>query len=302
VLAEEGMTWVRPDARFAGYVHLTSERGPPGYERLFLKGPSGGRLSLATFGAETADQDPLFAMMFGEARVATRLWHPRLARVLELDHDDAGYWCLSEYPAGVTLARYLHETSRRGLSAALDVIVRLFADVAEGLHHAHTDTGDDGAPFGWAYRSLTPSALLLGDDGRGTVVDWGLDELRTGYAHIHAATRTGLAEDKVSRYVSPEQVRGAVVDGRSDVFALGVMLYEASTGSKPFVVETELGFLEALIGGARPLAPSELVTGYPPALERLVMRALEREPAARISAGEMAEGLLGLREREGGSA
>ena len=84
------------------------------------------------------------------------------------------------------------------------------------------------------------------------------------------------------------------MDGRSDVFALGVILYEASTGVRPFTADTDFGYVQRLIQPAPPTPPSALVPGYPADLERLVMKALATDPAERITAGELSEGLRAL--------
>jgi serine/threonine protein kinase len=291
---KEPMSWPAGHRRFAGFEILETDRSLPGCVRHLVLAPerAGGRLSVACFDAKTVGHDQFFAMRFDEAGIYTRLRHPRLARVLELGHDEEGYWYLSEYPAGVTLARRLREAPRVPLPG-LDIVRTVFADVAEGLHHAHTVPGDDGAPFGWVYRSLTPHAILLGEDGRGTVVDWGLEVLCNRSAHEGRAT--GVLKGKIGRYLSPEHMKGEVVDGRSDVFSLGAMLYEASTGRKPFDGDGDLDIVRSVLRRTPLRSPSEVVPGYPPDLERLVLRALALDPASRPTAGELSDGLRALR-------
>jgi serine/threonine-protein kinase len=268
-----------------------------GYARYIVHPPGGPRCAVACFELPD-DYDAFFAARFDDLRILTRLVrHPAVARVLELGQEDDLCWHLAAYPPGKTL-RDVEAQVRYGAAApGLDVVVAAFADFADGLHAAHTHTTQAGVRLGWCYRTLRPEVLLLTHEGRGVVVDWGLSELVDAHRSRSSAPGGVTGVESISdlqraalRYFAPEQVYGKPVDGRADVFALGVMLHELTTGDRLFVAESDLGTIERVAKQEAP-APSDLVEGYPPELSALVMRALAKDPAERATAGEMAVGL-----------
>jgi len=273
-----------PSPRFAGWtVVAVMDSNESGYARYLVDPPgaSGPRCALACFAPDRAD--PFFPMRFDELGVARLLAHPNLERVVDRGGGDGIYWHLTERPAGPT-ARALHP--RRPFELPdLDVVLAAFADFAEGLHAAHTLV-HRGIVLELCHRTLTEDALLLGADGVGRVVDWGLTEM------IRCAAPDGGGHAQLG-YLAPEQVRGAAVDGRADVHALGAMLHTLTTGDRLFEGDTEVETLENLLH-ARPTPPSWIVPGYPPALEDLVLGALAKDPADRPAAGALAAGLRDL--------
>jgi eukaryotic-like serine/threonine-protein kinase len=284
--------------RFAGYeVVATLESDGERYARYLLKppGPAEPGFAVACF---AVDEDrPYFEMSFDEARLATRLQHRNLGRLLDLGRDGDIWWHLCEYSRGETLQGILTQIRYGAAPPSLDVVVAAFADFAEGLHAAHTDTDEEGRELGWCYRELSPAALFLSLEGTGKVIDWGLQGLVRGYRHrgsdSDGVTGTGLLTELQRaglRHLAPEQVRGRPSDRRADVFALGVMLYELSTGSSLFLADTDLATIELVMKQEAP-PPSTLVRGYPPELDAIVLRALTKDPAARATAGEVAAGL-----------
>lgn len=285
--------------RFAEYevVATLEESDGGGYARYLLK-PWGAAEPSCAVACFAVDEDHLFfEMCFDEARVVTRLQHSNLGRLLDIGRDGGIWWHLCEYSHGETLQGILTKIRHGAAPPSLDVVVAAFADFAEGLHAAHTDTDDEGRALGWCYRDLSPAALFLSLDGTGKVIDWGLRGLVrtyrardsgpdgvTGVLGITDLQRAGR------RYLAPEQVHGTPVDGRADVFALGMMLYELSTGSSLFLADTDFATIEHVAKQEAP-PPSTLVRGYPPELDALVLRALTKDPAARATAGEVAAGL-----------
>src|SRR5262249_29295819 len=142
--------------------------------------------------------------------------------------------------------------------------------------YAHEKAGPDGGALGIVHRDVSPTNVLVSYDGAVKLVDFGIARAGAG-----PSTSGGL-KGKVA-YMSPEQCRGKVgLDRRSDVFSVGTILYELTTGQMPFTDETEYGVLNQIVNrDAEP--PSKVVKGYPPALEAIVMRALAREPDKRYA-------------------
>jgi hypothetical protein len=154
--------------------------------------------------------------------------------------------------------------------------IGIVAAAAAGLHYAHEKRGPGGEPLNIVHRDVSPSNVLVSYDGAVKVTDFGIAK----WAYQRTQTQEGALKGKFA-YMSPEQCRGKALDARSDVFALGTILYELTTGRAPFAAETDFEILNKIVGGA-PEAPS-WTDGreYPPALAEIVMRALASDPAAR---------------------
>ena len=211
------------------------------------------------------DEDDHLAMHFRDAGLATILDHPNLVRLLDTGRAEGQFYFAHEYVDGASL----HEIRRRRGPAPWrpDAAVALALGMTDGLAYLHDATTRDGQPLQWVHRRLDPTSVFVTRDGIVKVSD---------LAGLRLSPRPGVLEPRISRYLSPEQVRGRPVDSRADLFALGAILYEVSTGRRPFEGPNEFETLAAIVMG--PLAPpSTLVAGYSPGLERLVTRALERD-------------------------
>jgi serine/threonine protein kinase len=221
--------------------------------------------------------NPSFVNMFlNEARLAATLHHPNIAQVYDIGQEDGEYFFSMEYVHGEDLGRLGATARENGVPISLDCVLTLGAGLCAGLHHAHERTSPEGKPLGVVHRDVSPTNVLVSYDGAVKLVDFGIARLAG-----EPASQTGL-KGKIS-YMSPEQCRGKVpLDRRSDVFSIGTILYELTTGRLPFVDETEYGVLQQIV--TRDVEPpSRLVPGYPAALEGIVMRALARDPARRFS-------------------
>ena len=222
--------------------------------------------------------NPTFVNMFlNEARLAATLHHPNIAQVYDIGQDAGEYFFSMEYVHGEDLGRLVATGRENGVPISLDCALTLAAGLCAGLHHAHEKAAPDGKPLGVVHRDVSPTNVLVSYDGAVKLVDFGI--ARAGGEPSQSTT--GL-KGKIS-YMSPEQCRGrTVLDRRSDVFSVGTILYELTTGRLPFVDETEYGVLHQIVNrDADP--PSTLVPGFPPPLEAIVMRALAREPERRFS-------------------
>lgn len=232
----------------------------------------------------TLTADPSFGEMFrSEAHLASLLSHPNVGSVLDFDRDEDGsYFIVMELVRGLDLRQL-------GQSGPLPFTVSAFiiGEVLSGLAHAH-ELLHDGRHLGIVHRDISPHNVMISWDGAVKVVDFGI-------AKAVAATnvsRSGSLKGKVS-YMSPEQANGHPLDGRSDLFAVGVMFHELLTGARLFSGGTEPEILSRLLH--QPIAPPEqLRAGVPLDLSAVAMRLLERDRRARYrSARSTLDALLG---------
>lgn len=226
--------------------------------------------------------DPAFIDMFlDEARLAAGFAHPNVVRVFEIDHVDDVPYIAMEYVDGLTLAGVIRNAARaqqRHFGHAAHVI----AGIAAGLHYAHTTVAPDGSPLRFIHRDVSPGNIMVSLDGIPKVLDFGIAKAEGRMA----STEVGMIKGKL-RYMSPEQATGKRLDPRTDVFSLGVCLYEATTFRSPFGKGplTDASTLHALLAGRYP-KPSEIVADYPRELEDIVMWALEPDVARRCPSAE----------------
>jgi serine/threonine-protein kinase len=273
----------RPGARLGPY-RLCFEIGSGGMATVFLAAVDD-RAGIHRFVAlkclkpELASQPDFAAMFLDEARVASQIHHPYVCSVLDLDEQNGVSYMAVEYVAGESLSsvrRRLAEdlASWNPLEHAA-LVARIVADAAEGLHTAHELVDSQGAPATVIHRDVAPDNLMLTYDGCVKVLDFGVSLC----AQNRQKTRSGMVKGKVS-YVAPEVIDGARADRRSDVWGLGVVAWELLTGERLFDGATDIESLRAVCSKPIP-PPSRVRRGLPAALDRIVLQALERDPAAR---------------------
>jgi eukaryotic-like serine/threonine-protein kinase len=251
-----------------GSVHLGLKQGALGFRRL---------LAVKRLHSHLA-QDPEFVARFkDEIRLVSRLNHPNVVQTLDVLENDGELTLVMEYCDGVTL----HDLVRDALDAAtpvpIPVIVGIVTQALHGLHSAH-ELAEDGVPLQLVHRDVSPQNIMIARDGLVKVLDFGIAKAAS---EIHV-TRTGQLSGKAA-YMSPEQVSGQLVDKRTDIFAAGVVLWEALTGQRlfrPAGAPDSAALKNVLDLRVRP--PSEFRAGLPSALEAAVLRALEREPSRRF--------------------
>ena len=226
---------------------------------------------------------PEFVSMFiDEARLASRISHANVAQVLELGRVGETHFIAMEYVNGESL----EDLAKRVPDLSLPYVARILANAAAGLHAAHELRDGAGMLLDVVHRHVSPANIPISYDGEVKVIDFGVARARDN-ADVAAA---GEVKGKYA-YMAPEQAHDRPVDRRADVFSLGVVLHELTTHRPLFRGQSEGATLANLIESDIP-RPSDLVPGYPPTLERVVLRALEREPGRRFqSAHELQEAL-----------
>ncbi|MEZ4367849.1 MAG: serine/threonine-protein kinase [Kofleriaceae bacterium] len=234
--------------------------------------------------------DPRFVRMFlDEARLAATLHHRNVVQVYDVGQEGNQYFFAMEYVHGEDLRNILATTSKRGERVRLDHALTIIQGAAAGLEYAHTRLGPDRAPLNLVHRDVSPSNLLVGYDGGVKLVDFGIAKATSSGS---GETQTGALKGKIS-YMSPEQIRGAALDRRSDVFSLGILLYELTTTTRLFRGSSDFETMQQIVTGRVP-APTEVVPDYPPELAQIVARALairpdERYPSAGALLGDLEE-------------
>src|SRR5687768_3681680 len=223
-------------------------------------------------------------MFLNEARLAATLHHPNIAQVYDIGQEGTEYFFAMEYIHGEDLGRMVATATDSGVPISLDVALTLIAGLCAGLHYAHEKVGSDGKPLNVVHRDVSPSNVLVSYDGAVKLVDFGIAR-----AGSQPSTTRGGLKGKIG-YMSPEQCKGKeTLDRRSDIYSIGALFYELTTGRLPFVDETEYGVLNQIVNHDAP-APSTIVPSYPPALEKIVLKALARDRDRRYATAIQMQG------------
>ncbi len=221
--------------------------------------------------------DPKFGDMFiNEARIASLLHHPNIAAVIDFDRDEDGtYYLVMELIHGIDL-----RTLRDSGTLPFEVVTHVIGEVLKGLAYAHELT-HDGKHLGIVHRDVSPHNVMIGWDGSVKLVNFGIAKAvaATQSLVVSNQSQEGSLKGKVA-YMSPEQAHGERLDGRSDVFAVGVMLHELLTGRRLFTGATEPEVLARMLH--QPIAPPNLARPEVPAdLSAVALRMLERDKRRR---------------------
>jgi eukaryotic-like serine/threonine-protein kinase len=220
----------------------------------------------------TLAEDGEFVRMFvDEARIAAQLSHPNIVQVLELGKHEGSLFIAMEYVSGRDLRQVMERHRKRGEPMPLPQACLVVAEVCEALDHAHKKRDAQGRPLGIVHRDVSPQNVLVGFEGGVKLIDFGIAKAESRLSQ----TQSGILKGKFS-YMSPEQVKGEALDGRSDVFACGVLLWEMIAGEKLFTGDSDVTVLEKVLKAAVPP-----LRDCPPELARVVLRALARDPAQR---------------------
>ena len=276
----DGTSWDKADrfrlirqlgAGGAAEVFLALARGPGGFQKLVvLKKPR-------TYPGEPAVPRSMF---FHEARIAARLNHPNCAQVIGIEEIEGVPVIVLEYLEGLTLSALRSDaTTKLPLSVQLSVL----HDALLGLQHAHELRDFDGTPLGIVHRDVSPQNILVTYDGEVKVLDFGIAKANRQAEQ----TEIGVIKGKF-RYMAPEQVTGSPMDARTDVFAAGIILWEALTGQRLWMGFSDAKLLQVVMEGSIP-PPRAVMPDAPELLEKVCLRATASQPEDRYqSAQEMA--------------
>ncbi len=225
-------------------------------------------------------------MFLDEARLAAALNHQNVAQVFEVGEDNSIHYLAMEYVHGQDLRSLLAKAGSQGTRVPLELALTTVAGAAAGLNHAHERRGPDGVPLGIVHRDVSPSNIMIGYDGSVKLLDFGIAKATARSVE----TQSGIIKGKFA-YMAPEQCRGRDVDRRSDVFSLGIILYEISTQHRCFRADSDFDTMHRIVTGDV-VRPTRIVPNYPAALEAIVMKALAVDANQRYqSAGLLLEAL-----------
>ncbi|HWO20505.1 MAG TPA: serine/threonine-protein kinase [Kofleriaceae bacterium] len=221
-------------------------------------------------------------MFRDEAVIASKLQHPNLVEVYELGLAGEEHYIAMEHLHGHDLSRTLRRMRHQRVPLMFQQAITIVRDVAAGLHYAHERVDDDGNLFQIIHRDVSPHNVFLTFRGEVKVVDFGIAKANS----VVGRTRTGVLKGKAA-YMSPEQALGEALDRRTDVFSMGILLWELTTGRWLYRRKSELETLKAVVEFDAP-KPSTVRPDYPKDLEKIVMKTLERPRENRwATAGEL---------------
>lgn len=225
----------------------------------------------------SVSDDPQFEQMFlDEAQIASRIRHPNVVEILDLGEQDEVLYLVMEWVDGEPLSSLRRAAAKHG-GIPRSIALRIVADACAGLHAAHELKDDAGNPVGLVHRDISPQNILITFGGAVKIVDFGVAKAA---GRSTGQTVAGQVKGKPP-YMSPEQALGEVVDRRTDVFALGIILYQLTTGKHPFRGESDLVTLQNIVSDKPIVPPRSHDRQYPRELETVVMKALDRKRERR---------------------
>jgi serine/threonine protein kinase len=229
-----------------------------------------------------SDNKEFVDMFVDEAKMVAGLTHPNIVQIFDLGRIEKSYYIAMEYVQGRDLRSILRRARERAIRVPLDLCALIASRVCSALEYAHRKKDDRGQPMMTVHRDISPQNILISFEGDVKLTDFGIAKA----ASKATVTEAGALRGKLL-YMSPEQAWGKPMDRRSDLFSLGIVFYEMVTDHKPFLGSSEVSILETVRECKVP-PPSSLNREVPPALERVVMKALERDPERRYQdAAEM---------------
>ena len=219
----------------------------------------------------------LINMLIDEAKIAVQLSHSNIGQIFDLDQLDGTFFICMEYIDGRDLHRVLRRTTDVGKSLPIDIACFIAKQVCSGLDYAHRKVATDGTPLRIIHRDVSPQNILISWEGEVKVVDFGIAKA----ARRACETESGIIKGKFY-YMSPEQARGEQIDHRSDIFSLGVVLYEALTGKLLFGGDgSDDKIILSRVRRAQVTRPSKVRRGIPARLDQVLLRALARDRRQR---------------------
>jgi hypothetical protein len=249
-------------------IFLARQEGPRGFAKTVV---------IKRVLPELVENENFVKMFLDEATLAAHLSHPNVVQITDFGEVDGTYFLAMEFLQGSDLFGLIRAREKLGLGpVGCGVAALIAAAVSEGLHYAHTLNGEDSKPLRIVHRDVSPNNIFVTRQGAVKVLDFGIAKAEGKIAK----TRAGVIKGK-AMYMSPEQTSGAVLDARSDVFALGVVLYEMVTGMRPFKRDGDYATLSAIMTD-EPKPAFEVNPAVPLALSQIITRAMAKPLEARF--------------------
>lgn len=272
-----------------GTIYLARRTGPAAFQRL---------VAIKRLHSQYASDASFVTMFTDEARLAARIHHANVVSVVELGTDGADYFVVMDYIEGSNLADLHFQASKRNEKLPRAIAMRIALDVLSGLHAAHEIADDDGQSVNLVHRDVSPQNILLGADGLARLVDFGIARASSMRAfETRGATIKGKLE-----YMAPEQIECRPVDRTTDLFAMGIVLWELVTGRRLFEGKNQVTTIQHVCFDPIP-SPRTIDASISAEIEAVCARALERDKTQRFAnASEFAEALEGAARTDTGIA
>ncbi|MDC0709690.1 protein kinase [Stigmatella sp. ncwal1] len=251
--------------------------GASGFERL---------VAIKRILPNIAEDDEFISMFIDEAKISVQLTHANIGQIFELGQITSSYFIAMEYIPGKDMRAIFDRCRKKGEPAPIPLVAYCVSKMCEGLDYAHRKKDGMGRDMNIVHRDISPQNILVSYEGEVKVIDFGIAKA----AGKATKTQAGILKGKFG-YMSPEQIRGLPLDRRSDVFAIGVCLYEMLTGERLFVGESDFSVLEK-VRKAEVAPPSTYNRRIPENLEKIVLKALARDVDERYQyASELGDDL-----------
>ena len=255
-----------------GEVFLAKQRGIAFVERLVV---------LKRLLPDFARQKPFLERFVREARISTRLAHPNIVQVYEFGRVEDCFYLTLEYVRGLTLSAITQSLMAVGAAWPLDVILEVIVRVCDGLGYVHNVVDVDGTPLGIVHCDVSPSNIMISDDGQVKLLDFGVARARG------TAGQVGAREGKLG-YMAPEQASGLAVDGRADLYSVGVVFWELLARRRLFPAQPgDQGTTPSVIPPV--ISPSELRKGLVPVIDDVVLTLLKQNRDLRFASANVVQ-------------
>ncbi len=257
---------------------LARQEGPAGFSRT---------VALKRVLPHLASDERFVQMFLDEARLAAQLTHPNIVQIHDFGEVQGSYFLTMEFIRGRSLDAIIDRQDELGGRMPLEIAAWILAQACVGLEYAHGFRHPEtGEALHLVHRDISPQNLMVSFDGLVKVMDFGIAKATTSTVK----TETGTVKGKYA-YMSPEQIAGEKLDGRSDVFSLGIVLYETVSGIRPFGIESDLVAITAILNEP-PKPIRNLLPDFPPELEGILDRALHKDRNHRYSGAHALQGDL----------
>ncbi len=259
-------------------VFLAIARGPKGFNKLAV---------VKSLKSPLAKDQSFVDMFLDEARLAARLNHPNVVHTHEVGDSEGEYFLAMEFLEGQSLNKILENLKKNGKTLEPPICARIVSDALAGLHYAHELKDYDGKPLQIVHRDISPHNLFVTYEGQVKVVDFGIAKAMTSSTQ----TEVGVLKGKVA-YMSPEQAMGDTIDRRTDLYAMGIVLWESLTLEYLVRGESASDRLKRLLSNGGVPRVSSVIKDIDPDLDEIVAKSLDRDPEKRFqTATEMREEL-----------
>lgn len=257
-----------------GNIYEATLYGAEGFEK---------RLAIKMIREEYTQAKDFVGLFIGEAKLVADLVHQNIVQIYKLGKVNGNFYIAMEYVHGVNLRDLMEKHIQLNTKIPIDVGAFIISRVCRGLEYAHNKTDPLGTPLGVVHRDINPNNLMISSEGEVKITDFGVAKAR----HLMESKEGNVVMGKAP-YMSPEQARGQITDKRSDLFSLGVVMYELLTGESLFSHGEDVKQVMENVSGATIPSPREFNPEIPEDLEKIMLRALDRDLAKRYpNAGKM---------------